>query len=147
MANFFSSSDMSIFPEILLDDIKSIKKIETFHFDDISIGDYTMDPLDISRGIYNIYKFDDNLGIVLDKKDNFKTSSSISEKRKILSNILWKKYKFSVPVDSGTFGFYDTKKVIEINNLLGKKKDKLPYIDFSNFSGDEFIVGTNNIDE
>lgn len=147
MVNIFSSSDMSIFPEVLLDDIKSIKKIGTFNFrNKISIGDFEMNPLDVVAGTYNIYKLDDNLAIILDKKDYLKNSASTTEKRKKISGVLWKKYKFSVPVDSGTFGFYDTEKVFEINKLLNKQKDKLPYIDWSKVKSDAFIVGTNNID-
>lgn len=148
MNNTFSSSDMSIFPEILLDDIKSIKKIGTLDFGKkISIGDFRIDTLNVVSGIYDIYKFDDNLAIISNANNYLIDIPSMNSKIKKLSGITWKKYKFSIPVDSGTFGFYNTEKILELNKMMGEKKDHIPYIDWSKIKADTFIVGTNEIDK
>lgn len=149
--NLFSSADMSILPEILLDDISTINKVGSITFTgDISIGDFDINPLDIKKGNYNAYRLDDNLMIILDNID-FMDGSTFVQKKKNLSSIVWKKYKYSVPVDSGSFGFYDTKKVIKLNKITGSRRENsLPYINWSttkkNTLHSAFIVDTSMID-
>jgi len=127
------STSSSAFPEILLDDIKTITKIGSYVFTGpISIGDFNMVPIDLKRGTYNIYKLDDNLMIISDNAD-FLDGKTTKQKKDLLGNLIWKKNGHSVLVDNGSFGFYDTNKVTELNRLMGvtdRNKTSQPYIDF-----------------
>lgn len=89
--------------EFQLPSIRSFKKIGTLKITSkVVVGDFDYGPKDgfskFGKGTYHAYTVDDNL--VLSKKIINKTQAS---------KIIWKYTNYSVPVDTGTFGFWDLK--------------------------------------
>lgn len=116
---------------------KKLKKIGQFNVEKgVVVGDVIYDILPlVKKGIYNCYKLDDNLLIVHE-------SEEIDLQR--LANIKWKLFG-KVGVDTGTFGFFSLQILEELNNFLGKKKNRhyIPMIDFPRKN--DFIVNTNMV--
>lgn len=142
--------------EILqLTKINNLKKITTINMTGpVGIGDFDYNILKLKKGIYNVYKVDDNLLLI---------NSSYNITKDFIKNIVWIKNINGVSVDSGTFGFFDIKIVEQINKLIPRKKmiksgalirtqngkNGLPRIDLSKYlpNGNFFVITTKMLEE
>lgn len=104
--------------EFQLPPIKSFKKVGDLKiFSSVVVGEFDYRPENgfskFGKGLYHAYKIDDNL--VLSKKNIDKTQAQ---------KMVWKYTNHSVPVDGGTFGFWDMKiiKGLSAANVMQMKE-------------------------
>lgn len=128
----------------ILSNIKNLKKIGQINFTSkIGVGSVTYDIIKLKRGIYDIYKVDDNLMII--HADNGKINKDD------IKNIKWKKQNFDVFVDYGTFGFFDVEimDTIKKYDKTNKRKvnNKIPYTELNIDSYKHYdYANTDNLD-
>ncbi len=136
---YFNSSDMKVLPHIELKKIKKFKKIGSFNITKtMGFGDFDYTILNLKKGIYDAYQVDDNLMVV---------HSTYNELvKKDIESIKWKKYKFGALVDSGSFGFFNTQTIDQINLANDPKTKKINRIPYVEYVHNGFIVSTNMLE-
>jgi hypothetical protein len=103
-----------------LNKIKKFNKVGIFEStSNISVGELYMNPASglskFKAGKYYVYNIDDNFVL-----------SKIIITKSYIKNAIWKYSKISVPVDSGTFGFWNSAVIKDLSCDKNKKIIRIP---------------------